>query len=103
MKYCALAEPITAKDALQDGLVYKVVTEEDFNQEVQNLAVSLAQGPYTSYKMLKKQVNAAIFNDYREFLKQSERSAQLTCAGTEDFKEGIEAFIKKRKPDFKGE
>lgn len=102
MEYCALGEAITASEAEKAGLVYRVVKEEEVDDTVEKLARRLVNGPFVAYAMLKRQVFDSLFADYREFLLKSEAPAQITCAATKDFNEGITAFIEKRKAVFEG-
>lgn len=102
MEYCALGEAITASEAEKAGLVYRVVKEEEVNNTVEKLARRLVNGPLVAYAMLKRQVFDSLFADYREFLFKSEAPAQITCAATKDFNEGITAFVEKRKAVFEG-
>ena len=65
-------------------------------------AEKLATGPLISYKNIKRQIYDAAYADYKKWLTDTEMATQAECACTEDFKEGVKAFIEKRKPQFSG-
>lgn len=65
------------------------------------LALRLAQGPTKAIGLAKAMLNKSFETDLATFL-DNEASYQSFCAGTEDFREGVQAFVEKRKPRFKG-
>lgn len=96
-----LADVLEATEALQLGLVNRVVPQERFAEEVAALAGRLAEGPAVSYRWMKENVNLAVTQDFRSLLDR-EAITHLRCGQTEDHKEGVRAFAEKRAPDFKG-
>lgn len=93
--------PLGAEEAKSLGLVYEVVTKEDLDDRALSFAAKLAIGPIVAYANIKKQIMTASFSNYEEFL-VNEGVQQSICSNTEDFKEGVVAFMEKRKPDFQG-
>ena len=92
---------LSARQALEWGLVNQVFTDEQFRQEVQQIAMQLAQGPTQAYGRAK----ALFYSSTSETLEtQMEHEAQLIAASgkTADFREGIAAFAEKRQPIFHG-
>lgn len=65
-------------------------------------AEEVANGPYKAYSASKRLINRALYADLEEFL-DYEAAMQGVLGKTEDFKEGISAFLQKRKPQFRGE
>lgn len=102
MELSATGRPVKADELQALGLAYKVVPKEELHDTVMKFAKKLAAGPLVSYKGIKKQIYEANFADYARFLAEGEGPAQHDASLTEDFKEGVRAFIEKRKANFQG-
>lgn len=96
-----LGERISADEALQAGLVTRVVEDETTLTEAQAIARKLAAGPTIAIGMIRKQVAAALNQTFEETL-VTERTNQSKAGRTADFKESVAAFAEKRPPVFKG-
>lgn len=96
-----LGDKIGAEEAERIGMIYKVYTLEEFEKKVEELAVTLAKMPTKSLGMTKRLLNNSYTNDLNSQLKL-ESELQIVAAQSNDYKEGVQAFIEKRKPDFKG-
>ena len=95
------ADLIDAAEALRLGLVNRVVPHEQFWSEATALAERIAAGPLVSLRYMKANVNLAVTADFRTVLDR-EAETHLRCGETEDHREGVNAFMEKRKPVFKG-
>jgi 2-(1,2-epoxy-1,2-dihydrophenyl)acetyl-CoA isomerase len=97
-----LAEKVNADDAQQMGMIYKVFADETFLDEAGKLANTLAQMPTKGLALTKLALNQSALGSFEEQL-HDEELLQQRAAKTSDFKEGVAAFLEKRKPTFKGE
>jgi 2-(1,2-epoxy-1,2-dihydrophenyl)acetyl-CoA isomerase len=96
-----LGDKISAAEAERLGMIYKVVALETFEEEVQNIASVLAQMPTKALGMTKRLLNDSMSNNLDEQLFM-EGKLQIEAAESEDYAEGVAAFVAKRKPVFKG-
>ncbi len=96
-----LAPQISAEQARQWGLIWDVVDDAELMPTATALARRLASGPTQSLARIKDAMNQAAGNDLVRQL-DIERDYQRELGRTEDFREGVAAFLAKRKPDFKG-
>jgi 2-(1,2-epoxy-1,2-dihydrophenyl)acetyl-CoA isomerase len=96
-----LGERVPAAKALDWGLINRVHPDDDFEREVAELARSLAQGPTLSYARAKVALNAWLYERMDEQL-ELEATLQQELARTDDFPEGVAAFLEKRPAEFKG-
>jgi 2-(1,2-epoxy-1,2-dihydrophenyl)acetyl-CoA isomerase len=96
-----LAPQISAQQARDWGLIWDVVEDGDLMQTAREVARRLADGPTLSLARIKEAMNAATANPLDRQL-DLERDLQRELGRSEDFREGVAAFLAKRKPVFKG-
>ena len=96
------AEPVTAKDAEKMGMIYKSDSDDKFKIESWNLVSQLAKMPTKGLGLTKRLLNASNSNNLEDQLNMEDK-CQVIAADTADFKEGVQAFLEKRKANFKGE
>lgn len=96
-----LGDKIPADEAERLGMIYKLIPLETFEDEVNKLAYKMANMPTKALGLIKKSLNQSLTNNLDQQL-ALESKYQIEAAGTEDYAEGVAAFIEKRKPEFKG-
>src|SRR5438128_577390 len=101
MGLALLAEKLDAEQAVQWGLIWKVVDDPQLIEEARALADRLASGPTKGYGLLKKAMYASSGNSLDAQL-DLERDLQREAGYSEDYREGVTAFKEKREPRFKG-
>ncbi len=94
-------EDILAEKALELGLINKVVPKDKLMDEAMALAKRLAAGPTRAIGMMKKVLNRSFELDIQTVL-EFEAAFQGILVSTDDVKEGIQSFLEKRPPEFKG-
>jgi 2-(1,2-epoxy-1,2-dihydrophenyl)acetyl-CoA isomerase len=92
---------LSAEDAERWGLVWKCVDDAALKDEAEKLARQLASGPTCSLGLIKKAMYESANNDLATQL-DLERDLQRDIGKGGDYREGVAAFLEKRKPDFKG-
>ena len=102
MEIALLGDRFNAKTAEKFGLINRVVPMDNLDAEVEQLAERIAAGPPRAYANTKKLFNQSLHSTLEEQLK-AEQQAFANCSTTDDFAEGIAAFVEKRTPSFKGD
>jgi len=97
-----LGDKVSATEAERIGMVYKIFPDKTFNNESMKIAATLAALPTKGLALTKQALNNSLFNNLEQQL-QSEDELQQKAASTFDFKEGVQSFLEKRRPTFKGE
>ena len=96
-----LGDKVSAEEAVQMGMIYKALSDDTFETEVNDLALRLSQMPTYAIGLTKRALNASLYNNLDTQLKL-EDELQTLAGGSADYKEGVDAFLEKRKPVFSG-
>jgi 2-(1,2-epoxy-1,2-dihydrophenyl)acetyl-CoA isomerase len=97
-----MADKFSASDALQYGLVWKVHADEALAAEAKRCASHLAAMPTRAYALVKQALTQSAANGLGDQL-EVEALLQAQAFRTEDFREGVDAFVQKRPPRFTGQ
>jgi 2-(1,2-epoxy-1,2-dihydrophenyl)acetyl-CoA isomerase len=97
-----LGDKITATEAENFGMLYRVYPDAAFEEEVAKLVYTLSQMPTRGLALTKQALNNSLINNYEEQLRDEEL-LQERAGKTTDYEEGVAAFLQKRKPVFRGE
>ena len=97
-----LGDKVAAKDAEKMGMIYKAFDDDDFEEEAMKIAKKLAAMPTKGLGYTKRALNHSLTNDLTTQL-AIEEQLQTAAGLTADYQEGVNAFLEKRKPVFKGE
>ncbi len=95
------AEKVSGPDAVAMGMIFKSFSDDVFEAESKKIATNLAQMPTKGIGLTKRLLNSSYDNTLEEQL-DMEKHVQIQAGATHDFKEGVLAFLEKRKPVFKG-
>lgn len=95
------AEPLSADKAADWGLIWRAVDDDRLMDEAIALAERFAKGPTHSYGLAKRAIHASATNDIDQQL-ELERELQREAGQSDDYKEGVSAFLEKRVANFTG-
>lgn len=95
------ADKLKAEEALKLNLVNEVVKQDDVLPKSLELAEKLAKGPTKAFGLTKRAINNAIFHDLEDLL-EYEAGLQEIAGRSDDFEEGVKAFVEKREPAYTG-
>jgi 2-(1,2-epoxy-1,2-dihydrophenyl)acetyl-CoA isomerase len=97
-----LGDKVSAEEAERMGMIYKVFSNESFDDESKKIATTLAAMPTKGLALTKQLLDNSFENNYEDQL-HDEEIHQQRAGRTKDYKEGVQAFLDKRKPNFIGE
>ena len=95
-------DKVSAPEAAAMGMIYKTYPNGVFEEETKKFAEQLAQMPTKGIGLTKRLLNESFHHTLEEQLLR-EKQLQVEAGATHDFKEGVQAFLEKRQPVFKGE
>lgn len=101
MRMALLSDVLSAREALDAGLIARVLPDEEYDAELARLLRRLADGPPLAYAATKKAINAATLGGLPD-AHARELSGQAVLLRTADVTEGMRAFLERRRPRFTG-
>lgn len=96
-----LGDKVSAAEAEQLGMIYKWFSDDSFPHESLAIAQKLAKMPTRGLGLTKRALNLSMISDLNTQL-ETEEELQTIAGATNDYSEGVAAFLEKRKPEFKG-
>ena len=96
-----LGDKVSATEALQMGMIYKTFEATVFEEEVRKIALTLASMPTKALGLTKRLLNESLSHNLQQQL-ALESDLQIEASSSNDYSEGVNAFMEKRKPEFKG-
>ena len=97
-----LGDKITAEEAERMGMIYRVLANENFEEAAKKIALTLAAMPTKGLAYTKVLLDNSFENSYEDQL-HDEEIYQHRAGSTADYREGVQAFLEKRKPHFTGQ
>jgi 2-(1,2-epoxy-1,2-dihydrophenyl)acetyl-CoA isomerase len=97
-----LGDKISSAEAEKMGMIYKAVADEAFENEISKIAQKLAQMPTKGLGLTKRALNESYENNLNQQLSLEDK-LQTEAGQSYDYQEGVNAFLEKRNPQFKGE
>ena len=95
------SERLSAEEARRIGILYQVVPHAQFDEEVRKFAKQMANGPPLAYRDVKRTMISEAHQALHQAIEEENR-LQLHCFLSEDCAEGLNAFLEKRQPHFRG-
>ena len=95
------AEPVSAAQAAEWGMIWEVVDDEQLSSRSAELALRLAKGPTRAFAAIRRSLRDGLNADYADQL-ETEADRQGDLGKSRDFAEGVLAFLEKRSPEFEG-
>jgi 2-(1,2-epoxy-1,2-dihydrophenyl)acetyl-CoA isomerase len=94
-------EAVIAEEAERIGMIYKVIPDGELIGEAEKLTILLSNMPTKGLGLTKRALNLSMYNSLDQQLDHEWR-LQSEAGSSSDYKEGVQAFLEKRKPEFKG-
>lgn len=99
MELAMTGRSVSAQEGKQLGFVAQISTAEELHQSSYKAAKRFAAGPSKAFAQMKKLIWESDFKDFEAYVEEEVKS-QILCGDTSDFKEGVSAFVEKRRPDY---
>lgn len=101
LKLTLLGEKVSAEEALLMGMIAQVSEDEELMKDAESLGLQLAKGPTKGLGLIKRAIRASSNNSLEEQL-ELEKQCMGIAGRSDDYREGVAAFMEKREPNYKG-